>query len=59
LEYGTRLGWFLDPDDSSILVFEPEKQPVLFEGEDVLAVLPEIELTLTPNQVFGWLKMSY
>ncbi len=58
LKYGTRLGWFLDPDDSSILVFEREKQPVLFQGEEVLLVLPETELTLTPNQVFGWLKMS-
>lgn len=58
LKYGTRLGWFLDPDDSSILVFEPEKQPVIFQGENVLILLPEIELRLTPNQVFGWLKMS-
>ena len=58
LEHGSRLGWFLDPDDSSILVFEPEKQPVIFQGENVLILLPEIELRLTPNQVFGWLKMS-
>ncbi|MGB3654970.1 MAG: Uma2 family endonuclease [Rivularia sp. (in: cyanobacteria)] len=58
LKYGTRLGWFLDADDSSILIFEPGKQPVLFQGEEVLLVLPEIELTLTPNQVFAWLKMS-
>ncbi|AFY56061.1 hypothetical protein Riv7116_3611 [Rivularia sp. PCC 7116] len=58
LKYGTRLGWFLDADDSSILVFEPGKQPVLFQGKDVLPVLPEIELILTPNQVFGWLNMS-
>ncbi|MEM6398895.1 MAG: Uma2 family endonuclease [Cyanobacteria bacterium P01_D01_bin.116] len=58
LENGTRLGWFLDQDDSSILVFEPGKQPVLFQGEDVLPVLIEIELNLTPNQVFGWLNMT-
>ncbi|MBF2014297.1 MAG: Uma2 family endonuclease [Rivularia sp. T60_A2020_040] len=58
LKYGTRLGWLLDSDDSSILVFESGKQPILFQGEDILLVLPEIELTLTPNQVFQWLKMS-
>ena len=58
LEHGSRLGWFLDPDDSSILVFEPGKQPVLFQGEDVLPVLIEIEFNLTPNLVFGWLNMS-
>ncbi|MEM7556072.1 MAG: Uma2 family endonuclease [Cyanobacteria bacterium P01_A01_bin.84] len=58
LEYGSRLGWFLDPDDASILVFEPGKQPILFQGEDVLSVLSEIEFTLTPNQVFRWLNMN-
>ncbi|MEH2025515.1 Uma2 family endonuclease [Nostoc sp.] len=58
LKYGSRLGWFLDPDDFSILVFLPEQQPVLFQGEDFLPVLPEIELVLTVNQVFGWLKMG-
>ncbi|MEH2379641.1 MAG: Uma2 family endonuclease [Nostoc sp.] len=58
LKYGSRLGWFLDPDDLSILVFLPERQPVLLQGEDFLPVLPEIELALTVNQVFGWLKMG-
>ncbi|MFW9258509.1 Uma2 family endonuclease [Nostoc sp. CALU 546] len=58
LKYGTRLGWFLDPDDFSILVFLPRQQPVLLQGEDFLPVLPEIELALTVNQVFGWLKMG-
>jgi Uma2 family endonuclease len=57
-EYGSRLGWFIDPDDLSILVFVPEQQPVLLQGEDSLPVLPEIELALTVNQVFGWLKMG-
>lgn len=58
LQYGSRLGWFLDPDDLSILVFFPQQQPVLLQREDSLPVLPEIELTLSVNQVFGWLKMG-
>ncbi len=58
LKYGSRLGWFIDPDDLSILVFLPEQQPVLLQGDDSLPVLPEIELALTVNQVFGWLKMG-
>ena len=58
LKYGSRLGWFIDPDDCSILGFLPEQQPVLFQGEDVLPVLSEIEIELTVNQVFGWLKMG-
>ncbi|NEO28865.1 MAG: Uma2 family endonuclease [Symploca sp. SIO3C6] len=59
LKYGTRLGWFLDPDDFSILVFLPEQQPMLLQGNDSLPVLPEIELPLTVNQVFAWLKITH
>ncbi|OUL20752.1 Uma2 family endonuclease [Nostoc sp. 106C] len=58
LKYGSRLGWFLDPDDFSILVFLPEQQPLLLQGKDSLPVLSEIELVLTVEQVFGWLKMG-
>ncbi len=58
LKAGSRLGWFVDPDDFSILVLLPGQQPMLFLGEDLLPVLPEIELKLTVNQVFGWLKMG-
>ncbi|MFN6567014.1 Uma2 family endonuclease [Dendronalium sp. ChiSLP03b] len=58
LKYGSRLGWFLDPDDLSILVFLPDQQPMLLQGEDSLPTLEEIEIKLTVNQVFGWLKMA-
>ncbi len=58
LKNGSRLGWFIDPDDLSILGFLPEQQPVLLQKEDFLPVLPEIKLVLTVNQVFGWLKMG-
>ncbi|KAF3883765.1 MULTISPECIES: Uma2 family endonuclease [Nostocales] len=58
LEYGSRLGWFLDPDDLSILVFLPERQPLLIQGKGSVPVLPEIEIELTAEQVFGWLKMG-
>ena len=58
LEHGSLLGWFIDPDDFSILAFLPKQQPVLFQGNNSLPVLPDIELTLTANQVFEWLRMG-
>ena len=58
LSHGGRLGWFLDPDDRSILTFLPDQQPKLLQGRASLPVLPEIELVLTVDQVFGWLKMG-
>lgn len=57
LEQGSRLGWFVDPDDLSILVLLPQQQPRLCQSSQMLPVLPEFALPLTAEQVFGWLKM--
>lgn len=58
LKYGCQLGWLLDPDDRSILVFQPNQQPELRQGKDELIVLDGMELNLTVEQVFDWLKMN-
>jgi len=58
LEYGTHLGWFIDPDDLSILVLQPQQQPVLYQDNQPLKVLPELDLTLSAQQVFAWIKMK-
>ncbi|WP_026079903.1 Uma2 family endonuclease [Spirulina subsalsa] len=58
LEQGGRLAWLLDPADRSILVFQPQQQPILCQGCDRLSVLPEINLDLTVEQIFAPLKMS-
>jgi Uma2 family endonuclease len=58
LESGSLLGWFIDPDDFSILVFLPKQQPLLFRGNDPLPTLPNLGLTLTSRQVFDWLRMG-
>lgn len=58
LQHGCELGWLLDPDDRSILVFLPNQQPQFCTGSDRLPVLNSIPLNLTAEQVFGWLKMQ-
>ena len=58
LSHGCQLGWFIDPDDSSILVFLPGQQPQLLQGSDRLPVLDAIELELAASQIFSWLKMG-
>ncbi len=35
LSSGSQLGWFIDPDDSSILVFLAGQQPQLLQGSDL------------------------
>ncbi|CAN1209569.1 Putative restriction endonuclease domain-containing protein [Tumidithrix helvetica PCC 7403] len=58
LNHGCQLGWFVEPDDYSILAFLPGKQPQLLRGSDRLPVLASIQLDLTVSEVFNWLKMS-
>jgi len=52
------MGWFIDPDDHSVLVFWRDRAPSLRQDNDVLPLLAEIELELTVNQIFGWLRMG-
>jgi Uma2 family endonuclease len=58
LKHGAQLGWFIDPDDRSVLALLPGQQPELLQGGDSLPVLPELNLTLTVNQMFDWLLMG-
>jgi Uma2 family endonuclease len=58
LQHGSLLGWFIDPDDFSVLGFQPGQQPELFQGGDRLPILTGINLELSVEQVFGWLKMD-
>ena len=58
LDNGSHLGWFIDPDDLSILLLQPQQQPILCRGDRAIPILPDLELTLTASQVFSWLKMA-
>lgn len=58
LRYGCQLGWFVDPDDRSILVFLPNQQPELYQGNVQLPLIAAIELEITAEQIFDWLKMQ-
>ncbi|MEB3177895.1 MAG: Uma2 family endonuclease [Nostocaceae cyanobacterium] len=58
LKHGCQLGWLIDPDDRSIIVFQPKQQPELRHNKDDLIVLDGVELNLTVEQVFDWLKMQ-
>lgn len=60
LKHGSKLGWLLDPDERSVLVYPPGQQPELLqEASDVLPV-PDLltELRLTVGDVFGWLRLE-
>lgn len=56
LDYGCRLGWLIDPEERVILAFRTDTSLAEFTGDHLLPVLPELNLTLTVEQVFSWLK---
>lgn len=57
LENGAKLGWLLDADDKSIMIFEPNKLPQLKENLDILPVLGVLEnWQLTVADIFSWLS---
>ena len=56
MDHVSQLGWFIDPDDLSILVFLGDRQPILMENDDTLPALEGIKLNLTVDRLFGWLK---
>jgi Uma2 family endonuclease len=57
LEHGSQIGWLIDPEERLILVFQPQKAPVIYRDDQQLPVLKNLDLQLTPNQIFSWLKL--
>jgi Uma2 family endonuclease len=56
-QHGTELGWLLDPDEESVLVVFPDQRVQLLNDNDPLPALNRIKLTLTVEQIFGWLTL--
>ena len=55
LNNGTRLGYFIDPDDESVTVFQPNSLPEVKE-QDILPVLDVLQWQLKVEDMFGWLN---
>lgn len=57
LNYETQMGWLVDPDEQTVLVYVPQQQVKVFdEPEELLPVPPFAkELRLNVGELFGWL----
>ncbi len=55
-QYGTQLGWLINPDEEAIFVIFPEQKVQLFKQDNVLPMLEKINFKLTVNDIFSWLK---
>jgi Uma2 family endonuclease len=58
LDHGSSLGWFVDLSDRSIINFTPQQQPIIYRGNQTLPLSAILELNLTAEQIFNWLRME-
>ncbi len=58
LRHGCKLGWMLDPDDYSILIFARNQEPEVCRGSHQVMVIDGVNLALTAEEVFNWLKIG-
>ena len=58
LNHGSRMGWLIDPETLSVLIYPPQQQPKLLQEETAILPSPELvkDLQLTVGDLFGWLK---
>ncbi|MDF5711143.1 MAG: Uma2 family endonuclease [Nostoc sp. S4] len=59
INHGTKLGWFIDSNDKSVMVFQPNKLPEVKYNNDKLTVLNELaDWQIKPADIFRWLKVK-
>lgn len=57
LQYGCQLGWLIDLEERSVLIYPPKQQPEILTTSDPLPVPDWMTgLNLTVDEVFQWLK---
>ncbi|MBD1914517.1 MULTISPECIES: Uma2 family endonuclease [Cyanophyceae] len=58
LRHGGQLGWLIDPEERVVLVYHPDRLPEEWAEDAGLPVLPGLSLSLTPEQLFSWLRIN-
>lgn len=61
LNQGSQIGWLIDPETESVLVYPPQQQPQLLEEETAILPTPELvkDLQLKVGDIFAWLKHQW
>ena len=54
LDYGTEMGWLIDPEEKSVLVYRPQQQVLICDRPEQTLPLPSFtgELSLTVDDIF-------
>ncbi|QSJ18415.1 Uma2 family endonuclease [Nostoc sp. UHCC 0702] len=60
INQGTKLGWFIDPNDKSVMVFQPNKLPEVKYDNDILPVIDVLsDWQVKAADIFSFLKIKY
>jgi len=58
LKQGTKLGWFIEPEDESVIIFQPDQLPNVKYADENLPVLKVLgDWQLSVADVFNWLQL--
>lgn len=57
LNHGTQMGWLIDPDEQTVIIYRPQQQPEIFDQKEQILPVPDFanELNLSVEALFGWL----
>ncbi|MBE9144177.1 Uma2 family endonuclease [Planktothrix mougeotii] len=57
LQHGTQMGWLIHPEEQTIFVYYPQRQPEVFDQPERLLPVPDFagQLELKVEELFGWL----
>ncbi len=57
LKHGTQMGWMIDPDDRTVLVYQPNQEIAIFDADEEMLPMPGFasSLQLTIGELFSWL----
>lgn len=59
INQGTKLGWFIDPNDKSVMIFQANQLPQVKYDADILPVLDVLaHWPITTADIFNWLKVK-
>jgi Uma2 family endonuclease len=59
LKYGTQMGWLIDPDERSVLVYQPDRPTMLYDEPNLSLPMPAFaaDFNLTVEGLFDYLKV--
>jgi Uma2 family endonuclease len=59
IKQGTQLGWLIDPEDESVIIFKPSQLPEIKSDSDILTVLDVLkDWELSVTEMFAWLQID-